>query len=314
MFANKKKTELCLTKLVYLGFIITPDCVEMDPKKVTAILEWPAPLNVTALRAFLGFPQFYRRHIKGYSEIVSPLTKLTSDKVPFIWGKNQQESFSALKRAVVTGPVLRIVDPHKPFFLETDASGIAVGAVLLQEGRPVAFESKKLSPSQRNWPTHEKELYTVVHALKAWRYYLYGAEFYVDVDHDILKYFCKQPDLSGRQARWAELMQEFNMMIRYRRGKENKVADALSRIVHNMSFTVLESALMTEIRETQKADEFVQSLWPKASVISPGKIDDLASRKGQVYARYTIEDGMLKRNGKVVVPNQNNLQQRVIHE
>ena len=137
----------------------------------------------------------------------------------------------------------------------------------------------------------------------------------MDVDHDTLKYFCKQPDLSGRQARWAELMQEFNMMIRYRRGKENKVADALSRIVHNMSFTVLESALMTEIKETQIEDEFVvQSLWPKANVIVPGKIDDLASRKGQVYARYTIEDGMLKRNGKVVVPNQNNLRQRVIRE
>ena len=138
---------------------------------------------MTSFRAFLGFTQFYRRHIKGYSEIVSPLTELTSDKVQFIWGKNQQESFSTLKRAVVTGPVLRIVDPQKPFFLETDASGIAVGAVLLQEGRPVAFESKKLSPSQRNWPTHEKELYVVVHALKAWRHYLYGAEFYVDVDH-----------------------------------------------------------------------------------------------------------------------------------
>ena len=88
LFANKKKTELCLTKLVYLGFIITPDCVEMDPKKVTAILEWPAPSNVTTLRSFLGFAQFYRRHIKGYSEIVSPLIELTSNKVSFVWGKN----------------------------------------------------------------------------------------------------------------------------------------------------------------------------------------------------------------------------------
>ena len=123
-----------------------------------------------------------------------------------MWEKNQQESFSALKRAVVTGPVLRIVDSQKPFFLETDASSIAVGAVLLQEGRPIAFGSKKLYPSQRNWPTHEKELYAVVHALKAWRHYLYGSEFYADVDNDTLKYFCKQPGLSGHQARWAELM------------------------------------------------------------------------------------------------------------
>ena len=115
--------------------------------------------------------------------------------------------------------MLKIVDPQKPFFLETDASGIVVGPVLLQEGRPVAFESKKLSPSERNWPTHEKELYAIVHALKAWRHYLYGAEFYVDVDHDTLKYICKQPDLSGRQARWTELMQEFNMMFGTEEGR-----------------------------------------------------------------------------------------------
>ena len=107
----------------------------------------------------------------------------------------QQDSFDSLKQAVSMALVLKIVDPEKPFELETDASGVAIGAVLNQEGRPVAFESKKLSPAQQNWPVHEQELYAFIHALKIWRHYLYGAQFKVYTDHHTLNYFCSEPDL-----------------------------------------------------------------------------------------------------------------------
>ena len=153
-----------------------------------------------------------------------------------MWTTVQQESFDSLKQVVSTAPVLKIVDPEKPFDLETDASGVAVGAVLNQEGRPIAFESKKLTPTQQRWPVHEQELYAIIHALKIWRHYLYGAQFKVYTDHHTLKYFCSQPDLRGRQGRWAELMQEFHMEILYRKGRDNVVADALSRIMYSMSF------------------------------------------------------------------------------
>ena len=139
------------------------------------------------------------------------------DKVPYIWTSLQQQSFEALKQAISTAPILKVVDLEKPFILETDASGVAVGAVLSQDGRPIAFESKKLSPTQRNWPVHEQEMYAIIHALKTWRYYLYGAQFKVYTDHHTLKYFSNQPDLQGRQGRWAELMQEFHMEILYRK-------------------------------------------------------------------------------------------------
>ena len=101
-------------------------------------------------------------------------------------------------------------------------------AVLYLDGKPVAFESKKLTPTQRRYSVQEKELFAVIHALKTWRHYLYGNRFVVTTDHQSLKYFCDQQDLTGRKARWAELVQDFDFSIRYRKGSMNIVADALS--------------------------------------------------------------------------------------
>ena len=130
----------------------------------------------------------------------------------------QQSSFENLKVAIATAPVLVVVDPHKPFIMETDASASAVGAVLLQDGRPVAFESKKLNNAQHNYSTYERELYAIVCALKKWRHYLYGATFDVLFDQESIKWFTGQKDLKGRKARWAKVLQEFDCNLRYRKG------------------------------------------------------------------------------------------------
>lgn len=236
-----------------------------------------------------------------------------------MWTSVQQESFETLKEAVSTAPILKIVDPERSFVLETDASGVAVGAVLSQDGRPIAFESKKLSLAQRNWPVHEQELYAIIHALKTWRHYLYGAQFKVYTDHHTLKYFSNQPDLRGRQGRWAELMQEFHMEILYRNGRDNVVADALSRIVNNMSFTVLENSLLQEIKEAQQQDPYAQKV--KARLESRMNNDeDLASstsslhRISSPYANFSVENGWLKRKGKLYVPCARELRAKVLQE
>ena len=175
LFANSDKTFLCLEEIEYLGHIVSADGIRMDPKKVAVILAWPMPHNVSQLRSFLGLSSFYRKFIEYYSFIAAPMTDLLQEQVLYIWTPVQQDSFDSLKQAVSTARVLKIVDPEKPFELETDASGVAIGAVLNQEGRPIAFESKKLSPTQQNWPVHEQELYAIIHALKIWCHYLYGA-------------------------------------------------------------------------------------------------------------------------------------------
>ena len=147
LLANSDKTFLFLAEIEYLGYIVSADGIRMDPKKVAVILAWPMPQNVSQLRSFLGLSSFYRKFIEYYSFIVAPMIDLLQEQVLYIWTPVQQDSFDSLKQAVSTAPVLKIVDPEKPFDLETDASGVAIGAVLTQEGRPTAFESKKLSPA-----------------------------------------------------------------------------------------------------------------------------------------------------------------------
>ena len=146
----------------------------MDPEKVDAIFKWPHPRNLQELQMFLGLAGFYRKYIRDYAKIAVPMTnQLKAQGKSFTWGSEQQSSFEKLKVAIATSPILVVVNPRKPFVVETDASANVVGAVLLQDGRPVAFESKKLNSAQRNYSAYERELYAIVHALKKWRHYLY---------------------------------------------------------------------------------------------------------------------------------------------
>ena len=154
LFANTDKTFLCLAKIEYLSHIVFADGIRMDPKKVAVILAWPVPQNVYQLRSFLGLSGFYRKFIEYYSFIAAPMTDLLQEHVLYIWTLVQQDSFDSLKQVVSTAPILKILDPEKPFELEIDASGVAIGTMLNQDGRLVAIESKKLSPTQQNWPVH----------------------------------------------------------------------------------------------------------------------------------------------------------------
>ena len=136
-------------------------------------------------------------------------------------------------------PILVPADPTKPFEVTTDASDFAIGAVLSQDGKPVAFESRQMSPAEKNYAVHEKELLAIVHALKVWRHYLEGQEFNVITDHQSLRYLQTQDKLNRRQARWVELLQAYHFNILYKPGKTNVVADALSRRPDLMNIQLL---------------------------------------------------------------------------
>ncbi|MCO5602477.1 hypothetical protein L7F22_056609 [Adiantum nelumboides] len=212
-----------------------------------------------------------------YSKVAAPLTQLLKGGVkgpknsgprrkanpPIIWNEHLDESFNKLKHLVTTAPMLHIVDPSKPFVVETDASDYALGAALYQDGRPIAFESKKLSDAEMRYPTYEKELYAVIHALKKWRHYLYGSKFIAWTDHHSLRYICDQDDLRGRKARWVELMQEFDFEIRYRKGSTNKVADALSRIpeVNALSMAEISTDFYLALRGLCRSDRHFRKVW-----------------------------------------------------
>jgi RNase H-like domain found in reverse transcriptase len=149
-------------------------------------------------------------------------------------GETKENSFQNLKDAVKSAPVLQLADPAKPYIVMCDASDVGIGAVLEQESEngphPVAFASRKLSGAERNYHVHERELLAIVYALKEWRPYLHGSRFVIKTDHHPLRYLDTQTNLSKRQMRWMETLQEYDYEIVYVQGKFNVVVDALSRI------------------------------------------------------------------------------------
>ena len=232
------KCELFRSSVHFLGYVLSSDGVHMEQDKLEAIRDWPPPSNVSELRSFIGLATFYRRFVKDFSAIGVPLFDLTRDKVPWRWAEREQAAFDALKKALQTAPVLATPHEGMPFIVTTDASDFATGAVLSQEQpdtpgvhRPVAYMSKRLSPAELNYAVHDKELLAVIQALTAWRHHLLGGQFIIDNDHRGLQYLLTQPHLNARQARWMEKLADFNFgeHIRYKPGKENVVADALSR-------------------------------------------------------------------------------------
>ncbi|KAL2235471.1 UNVERIFIED_CONTAM: Transposon Tf2-12 polyprotein [Sesamum indicum] len=229
LYVKVSKCSFARETISFLGHIVERGRIRMDPKKVQAIEEWRPPSDVHDLRSFLGLANYYRRFVKDYSAIARPLTNLLKMTETWNWTPQCQVAFDDLKRAMVTDPVLALPDMSKPFLVETDASDFALGGVLMQDGHPVAFESRKLKDAERRYSVHEKELLAVVHYVRLWRHYLLGSPFVVRTDNTAVSHFMSQPKLTSRQARWQELLLEFHFVLEYRAGSSNHAADALSR-------------------------------------------------------------------------------------
>ena len=228
-YVSKVKSSFAQTEIKYLGHIVNALGIRPDPKKVSIVQNWPVPQNVHDVRSFLGLTNYFRKFIDHYSSIAVPLTNLTKKTVGWNWTPRCQEAFEQLKRCLSEAPLLRAPIESKPYEVVVDASDYGLGGVLLQDGHPVAFESRKLIPAEMNYTTTEKEMLAVVHALRVWRCYLEGAEFTVFTDHVSNTFFQTQPCLSRRQARWSEFLQRFGVFKwEYRKGGRN-VADVLSR-------------------------------------------------------------------------------------
>ena len=259
LFGKLSKSVFFTDKLEYLGHIISADGIQPNPDLIRAIVQFPRPESLKGLQSFLGLANYYRRFIQNYSKIAAPLTDatgLTSSTRPIIWTKEMMMSFQALKRALAQGPCLNIPDPEGDFDVTTDASEDekTVGAVLTQNGHPVAFESKKLDVHQRNYPVHDKEMCAIMHALEKWRPFLLGKHFKIYTDHRSLVFFKTQSNLNQRQLRWQEKAADYDCEILYKPGKENVVADALSRIHINVLCPIPQSSKQKELKQAYKND------------------------------------------------------------
>ena len=221
---------------MYLGHLVTKDGLSTDPEKVEKVKNWPVPCTVRDVRAFLGLAGYYRRFIKKFSVIASPLHKLTQKDVKFKWGAGCQEAFERLKAALISAPILSYPDFSLDFILDTDACMEGSGAVLSQlvdgQEKVVAYFSKKFSKAQRQYSVTRQELLAVISSTKHFRHYLYGRRFRVRTDHGSLRWLTNFRDAEGQMARWIEYLNMFNYSIEHRPGTQHRNADALSRRPH----------------------------------------------------------------------------------
>jgi len=232
------KSEFKVQEVKFLGLILTPEGLKMDPEKTQAIQNWATPQTLKDLQAFIGFANFYRRFIAGFTKILRPLLDLVKKGNRKLdgWNLDHDKSFTLLKEAFTRAPILAHFDPNLPTILETDASDWVYAAVLSQkheDGKlyPVVYLSKKMSPAETNYEIYDKELLAIVRAFEEWRPELAGTPDPVEIltDHKGLEYFKTKKHLNQRQMRWAEFLSQFDFRIKYRPGAQGQKPDALTR-------------------------------------------------------------------------------------
>ena len=229
-----KKCQLFRTQVGFLGHIIDGDGIHTDPDKIRTIQDWPTPSDLHEVRVFLGLTSYYRRFVKDYASVASPLYELTRKGVEFEWQEPQEQAFQDLKRSLVEHT--RLAYPQLDggeYILDTDASGNAIGAVLSQvqdgEEQVLAFGSRCLSEPERNYCVTRKELLAVVYFMCYYKHYLLGTTVTVRSDHGSLRWLKNMRNPTGQVARWIERLAPFNWQIVHRAGKQHSNADALSR-------------------------------------------------------------------------------------
>jgi hypothetical protein len=253
------KCKFFLNEVEFCGHILKNGTREPAPGKLMAVEKWPVPKTIHELRAFLGFTNHYNVYIKEYSKLAAVLQdklKVPRDigkkgsRAKISWTGEDQEAFDALKASLLTELALQRVNPDKPFVLRVDASNYAVGATLEQlvdekrlptiedvrAGRtvPVAFMSRKLASNQRNWVPREQETYAIILALLKWESWIGFQPILVLTDHQAIEYWAKElletpSGPTGRRLRWHQIFSRFDLTIGYIPGKENTIADILSR-------------------------------------------------------------------------------------
>jgi transposase InsO family protein len=328
-----EKCQFHVQKVEFLGFVISPDGISMDPAKVESIVSWPTPKSVRDIQVFLGFANFYRRFIKNFSSVVAPITRLLKKDVPFDWDPQAQNAFDTLRKAFTSEPVLGHFDPAKPCYLEPDASKSALGAVCSQPDEkgvlhPIAFYSRSLTAPERNYHVHDTELLAALEGLEHWRHYFAYSAFPATIltDHKNLEYFSEKRLLSERQVRYAERLSKFKIQMVYRPGAHNGAADALSR-VHppEGGEGAIHAALLPK---PQTQDPLV--LAPMYTFIAHPSEDDIIGRIKEAYLTdedakdmiegleqephpdYKLDKGLVYYKGLILVPAADDIKRDIL--
>ncbi|KAJ8017967.1 hypothetical protein HOLleu_44301 [Holothuria leucospilota] len=232
---NPKKCHLFQPKVSYLGHVVSSSGIAPNPDNVKVVVEWPTPCSITDVRRFVGVCSYYRRFVQGFSQICTPLFRLTEKGKKFEWRDECELAFTKLKQALTSAPILAYPEEKGTFVLDTDASDFGIGSVLSQqkEGSTqetvVAYFSKALSKAEKSYCVTRKELLAVIASVKHFHHYLYGARFIVRTDHGALRWLTNFKNPEGQLARWLETLSTYDFELKHRPGRLHGNADAMSR-------------------------------------------------------------------------------------
>jgi hypothetical protein len=298
------KCTFAQRRIHYLGHVISDNGVGTDPQKVAAIIEWSVPANAKELRSSLGLAGYYRKFVKNFGVISKPLTELLKKHTVFVWTTDHDAAFGTLKHALSNAPMLALSNFSKQFHIETDASSSGIGAVLMQDGHPLAYISKALGPKSRGLSTYEKEYMAILMAVRQWRPYLQHGEFVIHTDQKSLSRLADQRLHTEWQQKVFTKVLGLQYKVVYKKGVENKVADALSRKLYHsatcFAVSVVTPAWLSEVVDSYQNDDHALSLITKLSV-------DPA-----VVPKFILQNGLLRYNNRIWIGNNQQLKHKLL--
>lgn len=301
-FLKRSKCSFAQSEVEYLGHCISAKGVATEPSKVSAVQNWPRPKNLKDVRGFLGLTGYYRKFIKHYGLISRPLSGFLKKSKPFVWTSVVEEAFLQLKAALTQAPVLAIPDFRKQFDLETDACDTGFGAVLMQDGHPVAYLSKPVSPKNQAMSTYE-ECMAIILAVEKWRAYLQHKEFIIRTDHQSLLNLVDQRVSTRLQQKALFKLMDLQFKIQYKKGASNQAADSLSRCVHAVfvyAVAISNPDWLQRVKEGYKDDPMALKLLQELSIGTTAS------------GNFFLKDGVIRYKGRVWLGNNTLAQQHVL--
>ena len=271
-------------RVEYLGYEVSREGISASPAKNKAVQCYPTTRNVKEVRSFLGLATFYRRLVPKFAQLAKPLTELIRKDAKFRWNEPQQSAFDNLKTALCSDQVLAYPNFRAPFILTTDASKVAVAAILsqVQDGveRPISYASRQMNKAEQNYSASEAEMCAVQWATKHFRCYLYGRKFILRTDHSALKYLHAFADNNSRLLRWSLRLTEFDFTVEHRPGTQIRHVESLSRVIQ--SVTSGQDLTRDEVKRAQECDKFCQS--PETGK-AEGRSEYFTDEDGVIYRR-----------------------------
>ena len=314
---NRDKLEIGQKSVTFMGHCVTREGLEADPEKIAAISNMPTPTSISELRRFMGMVNYLAKFLPNLSTVMQPLHNLLKNEVPWNWSTNESEAFEAVKELLCKTPVLAFYDPHKKLVIECDASSYGLGAVLMQENRPIAYASRSLTTAEKHYAQIEKEMLAAVYALEKFHHYTFAREVDVITDHKPLIAIWKKP-LAKAPRRLQTLLlraRNYRFTLIYKPGTEIPTADTLSRapaseppskeVIYGIVLHRIRDNRLEQIRLATAADEALNEVmkiiaegWPEDKGLLPASAKPFHTYNDEL----TIQDGIIYRNDRVVIP------------